>query len=289
AGVGTHADDEVFWRRDGASFPVEYHSRPIRRDGETIGAVVTFTDITRRRKAEEAKRESEERFRVMADSIPQLTWMARPDGHIFWYNKRWYDYTGTTFEQMEGRGWQSVLEPEYLPRVLDSFKACIASGEPWEQTFPLRRSDGEMRWHLSRAVPIKDEHGWVLRWFGSNTDVTEQRRNEEELERAKDSAEAANLAKSTFLANMSHELRTPLNAIIGYSEMIQEEAEEEGRESEVADLKKIQGAGKHLLGLINDLLDLSKIEAGKMDLYLETFDVAGMARAVAGTVTPLAE
>ena len=134
-----------------------------------------------------------------------------------------------------------------------------------------------------------DTRGRVSHFVGVMTDVTERRRAEEELREAKETAEAASRSKSTFLANMSHELRTPLNAIIGYSEMLQEESEDNGQESAVADLKKIQASGKHLLGLINDILDLSKIEAGKMDLFLETFGVAEMTRGVVDTVTPLLE
>jgi signal transduction histidine kinase/DNA-binding response OmpR family regulator len=113
------------------------------------------------------------------------------------------------------------------------------------------------------------------------------REHEEELVRAKEGAEDANRAKSQFLANMSHELRTPLNAIIGYSEMLQEASEDVGQEDFIPDLKKIHSAGKHLLGLINDILDLSKIEAGKMTLFLETFDVADLVQEVATTVHPL--
>jgi len=109
----------------------------------------------------------------------------------------------------------------------------------------------------------------------------------EEAEIAQEEAEAANRTKSTFLANMSHELRTPLNAIIGYSEMLEEEAEEIGEDEFVSDLNKIKSAGKHLLGLINDVLDISKIEAGKMDLYLETFEIQSMVQEVTTTITPL--
>src|SRR4030095_11442372 len=108
-----------------------------------------------------------------------------------------------------------------------------------------------------------------------------------ELAEAKIAADKANTAKSSFLANMSHELRTPMNAIIGYSEMLQEEAEDLGQRGFIPDLQKIHGAGKHLLGLINDILDLSKVEAGKMTLYLEEFDVAKLVEEVAATVQPL--
>ena len=117
----------------------------------------------------------------------------------------------------------------------------------------------------------------------------ERKRGELGLRRAKEEAEAASRSKSTFLANMSHELRTPLNAILGYSEMLQEEAEENGQQALIPDLQKIHGAGKHLLGLINDVLDLSKIEAGKMDLYIENFDVEELVQGVLGTIAPLVE
>ncbi|GAC1470224.1 MAG: hypothetical protein NVSMB9_15110 [Isosphaeraceae bacterium] len=289
SGEATHAEDEFFRRADGSNFPVEYRTAPIVREGKVIGAVITFTDVTQRKQSEEARRESEERFRVMADSIPQLAWMAGADGHIFWYNKRWYQYTGTTPEQMEGWGWRSVHDPAELPRVLTAFKASLASGEPWSDTFPLRRRDGAMRWHLSRASPVRDENGRVVRWFGTNTDITDQRQAEEALREAKEQAEAASRSKSTFLANMSHELRTPLNAIIGYSEMLQEEVEEAGQKEFVPDLQKIHGAGNHLLNLINDILDLSKIEAGKMSLHLETFAVAEVVRGAVETIRRLVE
>ncbi|MEO7336891.1 MAG: PAS domain-containing protein [Caldimonas sp.] len=126
--------------------------------------------------------QGEERpFRALADTIPQLVWMADADGRITWYNRRWYEYTGSTFEQMEGWGWQSVHDPEELPRVLVSWTASIASGDPFEMVFPLRGRDGVFRPFLTRVEPEKDASGCVVRWFGTNTDITEQVRIEQRL------------------------------------------------------------------------------------------------------------
>jgi PAS domain S-box-containing protein len=118
--------------------------------------------------------ESEERFRQLAETIPQLAWMADASGHIFWYNRRWYEYTGTTPEEMEGWGWQKVHDPEALPRVLERWQVSLKSGEPFDMTFPLRGADGVFRPFLTRVEPLKDAAGRVSRWFGTNTDVTEQ-------------------------------------------------------------------------------------------------------------------
>ena len=134
-----------------------------------------------RDEVEAARRATEGQFRELANSIPQLVWIASGDGFISWYNQRWYDYTGTTAEQMEGWGWQSVHDPRVLPLVLKQWMASIASGEPMEVEFPLRGADGQFRMFLTRAVPLKDDTGKVVRWFGTNTDVDELKRIESSL------------------------------------------------------------------------------------------------------------
>jgi len=133
----------------------------------------------RRRQGEQALREGDVNFHLLADSIPQLAWMAQPDGWIFWYNKRWYDYTGTTLADMEGWGWRRVHHPDHVERVVARIQRSWETGEPWEDTFPLKSRDGTWRWFLSRAMPIRNDEGEVIRWFGTNTDITDMREAEE--------------------------------------------------------------------------------------------------------------
>jgi len=147
-------------------------------NGEVIGVGVAVMDVTDLIQTQQGLRESEERFRTLADNISQFAWMADESGWIFWYNQRWFDYTGTTLEQMKGWGWQQVHHPDHVGRVVTSFRHCIETGQAWEDTFPLRGRDGQYRWFLSRAIPVRDDQGKVQRWFGTNTDITNLRETE---------------------------------------------------------------------------------------------------------------
>ena len=156
--------------------------RPVKGpDGKIVGINVVVEEITERKRAEavlavseNALRDSEARFRELAENISQFAWTADAAGWIYWYNQRWYDYTGTTLEEMQGWGWQKVHHPEHVERVVERIRQSFESGAPWEDTFPLRGRDGSYRWFLSRALPIRNEAGDVIRWFGTNTDVTKQ-------------------------------------------------------------------------------------------------------------------
>jgi PAS domain S-box-containing protein len=127
-----------------------------------------------------------EEFQALADGIPTLCWMAEPDGHIYWYNKGWYDYTGTVAADMQGWGWQSVHDPEVLPAVMKRWGASLSAGVPFEMTFPLRGADGVFRPFMTRVAPVRGEDGKVRRWLGVNTDVTEAAEREEALHRVAD-------------------------------------------------------------------------------------------------------
>ena len=154
---------------------------PINGDDGVVTSLLSISrDISGQQAAEDALRASEERFRVMADNISQLAWMCDRLGEVTWYNKRWLDYTGSSFEEMKDWGWAGVQHPDHVDRVVASVTLSRESGEAWEDTFPLRSKDGEYRWFLSRAVPIRNAAGEIVRWFGTNTDITERRQAEEQ-------------------------------------------------------------------------------------------------------------
>ena len=168
--------------KDGRLINVSLTVSPIRdAAGKVVGAAKIARDISEQKLAEAALRRSEEELRALADSIPQLAWTAQADGYITWFNRGWHDYTGTTFEEVEGWGWQSVHDEKVLPRVLSHWHESLRTGTPFEMEFPLRGADGKFRWFLTRVRPIRDETGRVVRWFGTNTDVDEVKRAREAL------------------------------------------------------------------------------------------------------------
>ncbi|MCW8084017.1 response regulator [Sabulicella glaciei] len=258
------------------------------RSDRSSGAGLVLEDVSLRKRAEARLRRSEARFRTLAEAMAQLAWTADADGAITWSNGRWREFTGLTDTKALGWDWLDLLDPEERDPVEGRLREGFASGEAWEESFALRRHDGQLRYFLTRAVPLPDEDGTPAAWFGTCTDVTELQEAQEAATAAQEAAEEANRAKSTFIANMSHELRTPLSAVIGYSEMLEEEAEElEGGEALVSDLRKIGTNARHLLSLINDVLDLSKIEAGKMEVAPEDIDVTRLVEEVTATVSAL--
>ncbi|OYW75482.1 MAG: hypothetical protein B7Z37_13055 [Verrucomicrobia bacterium 12-59-8] len=166
-----------------------------------------WVDITERKRAETALQDSEERFRTMANSITQLAWIAQADGHIFWYNQRWYEYTGTTPEEMEGWGWQRVHDPEVLPKVIEEWQAALSAGRLFEMEFPLRGVDGQFRRFLTRVQPLKDASGRLIQWFGTNTDVEAMKQAEEKIHHLNADLEQRVIKRTSQFETANRELR----------------------------------------------------------------------------------
>lgn len=167
-------------RQDGTTITVSANWTLLRETGGRPAAVVEVnTDIAELKSLQATLVKTQAQFRLLADHMSQLAWMADAKGWIYWYNQRWFDYTGTTLPEMEGWGWKKVHHPDHIDRVVEKFSSCVKTGVVWEDTFPLRGRDGQYRWFLSRAVPIHDSQGQILNWFGTNTDITDYRRAEE--------------------------------------------------------------------------------------------------------------
>jgi PAS domain S-box-containing protein len=156
------------------------YADPATRDG-VLGMTGVVQDITTRKSAEDRLRQSEEALRALANSIPQHAWMAQPDGTVAWFNERWYAYTGLPQGETGSNPWEQVLDPEVLPAVMEHWQECVRTGDPFEMEFPIRGADGKYRWFLTRVNAVRDRHGHVVRWVGTNTDVDEVKRAEQAL------------------------------------------------------------------------------------------------------------
>ena len=283
--------ERLAWHRDPKGTHVQRRS-----DGRWIqinerktdegGTVATYTDITDVKQAEQAIQESEQRLRVIAEAAPMAVLIITfDDGIIRYANQRFSEMFGLEVSSALGRQAKTLYaDSQHRERFVG---ALIEHGHVEGMEMLFKRAGGEEFWALMASQRVQFEGRSAM--ITGLADISDRKRMEGELHKAIWASEQATRAKSDFVASMSHELRTPLNAIIGYSEILFEDAQSAGRESETADLRKIQDAGKHLLGLIDNILDLSKIEAGKMTLYLETFELRPMIDSVAATVTALAK
>ncbi len=217
-------------------------------------------------------RASQARFRALADNIAQLAWMADREGCIQWFNQRWYEFTGATPGTPQDVCWQASQHPDHAQRVQDRLDRCLAAGEPWEDTFPLRRHDGQYRWFLSRAFALRDVRGDVVSWFGTHTDITVQLQAQQALLEA-------DQRKDEFIALLAHELRNPLAPVRTAVEIVRRIDGLQPPQRRACEV--IARQVSHMARLIDDLLDVSRIARGKMALQRQRCDLALIARQTA--------
>lgn len=219
-------------------------------------------DITEKKASELALIQSEEKFREFANNIQNLAWMAEPDGWINWYNERWFEYTGTNLNDMLGWGWEKVLHPDHVERVVSFVQQAWLMGETWELSFLLRGADGEYRWFLTRAHAVKDEKEIVIRWIGTNTNIDDQKQAEIALEAKNKELIQINNDLDSFIYTASHDLKAPISNIEGLLEILATEVS--GIETPSGDVNYIldlmRSSIERFTKTIDSLTDLVKLQ-----------------------------
>ena len=248
---------------DGVAKVIRNFATPVRgHGGENYGGISVLQDITQHQRAAEAVRQSEQRMRQMADAMPQIVWITRPDGYHEYYNRKWYEFTGVAEGSTDGEGWNALFHPQDQARAWAAWRLSLDTGQPYQIEYRLRRHDGQYRWFLGRALPARDPAGRTTQWFGTCTDIHDAKLTEEELARARDAAEQASRAKDRFLAVLSHELRTPLSPVLLAAASL--ERDQDLRPEVCEELSMIRRNVELEARLIDDLLDLSRVLNGKL-------------------------
>lgn len=250
--------DKRFVRRDGSAVWVRVSVSAVREDDDSLAFFVGIAeDIT-------AERASEQKFSVLANGIPQMAWIADNEGRRSWYNERWYEFTGLSFEELRDYGWHQLHHPDHFERVRAGQLASFARGEIWEDTFPLRRKDGVYRWFLSRAMPVHDDSGRITHWLGTNTDITE-------LRSARLQAERAVKLRDEMVAVVAHDLRNPLQTIAMAAAALDRAGISE--ESRARLFAMVHRTTRSMDRLLDDLLDISRMEVGNFAVARKPVDV----------------
>jgi PAS domain S-box-containing protein len=285
-----HAADEVFWRRDGSSFPVEYWSHPVLQDGQIRGAVVTFFDISEQVRTQAALRESEMRLSRLVDTVADGVVTMDAHGNVVLFNRAAELLFRVSASDVVGHSIEQFI-PERLRAEHRSMVRKFARGKADAQIIDAlqeligMRADGEEFPMEASLSKLQTDQGLLITVV--LRDVSEQRAAREER-RAREALEASNRAKTQFLSRMSHELRTPLNAVLGFAQLMRLDRVRALDAEQLARVRHIEHAGTHLLALVNDVLDLSRVESGQMTLSLEPVDVNLVAEEAIAIVSALA-
>ena len=289
-GQAYQINDEVFWRKDGTPVPVEYVSNPIHEDGEVVGAVVTFKDITERKRAEEELQKSEEKFRKYFE-LP-LVGIAITSLEKGWIevNDRLCDFFGYPREELTQMTWSELTYPDDLKADVMEFNKVL-DGESDGYTMEKRfiHKSGEVIHAEISAQCVRKTDGRVDYFVALVQDINARKKAERQMIEARDEAELANNYKSQFLSQMSHELRTPMNAILGFSQLIMSNPREPLTEMQQQGTSEILKAGRHLLELINEILDLARIETGKISLSIEDIELSLLMEELLALTYPMAK
>ena len=224
----------------------------------------TNTDIDAQKRVEQKLRESQERYLTLTETIPQLVWTCLPDGQCDYLSQQWVKYTGIKEEDQLGLTWlEKVIHPDDRDRTFKHWMSAVEGKHPYDIEYRIKSAKGEFRWFKTRGTPMRDDSGKISRWVGTCTDIHDQKLAAEELLRAKEEAEKANHLKSAFLANMSHEIRTPLGAMMGFADLLGDPGINSAERANYIDI--LHRNGEQLGRVINDILDLSKVETGHVN------------------------
>jgi PAS domain S-box-containing protein len=256
------------------------------------GLSVFFHDVTARRHAEERLRESEERYRLLADLIPQFIWTTDAHGYHGYFSRRWYDFTGATLEETQGDRWMRFLHPDDRERTIARWQHSLETGEPYSIEYRFRNVAGEYRWFWGQAMPQRDETGAIVGWFGTLTDISERKRLDEERERLlarerearaeaeqrREELERVTESRTRLMRGFSHDVKNPLGAADGYAQLLEDGILGELSRKQVESIQRIRRSIQTSLHLIHDLLELARAEAGQLEIESVATDVAALAR-----------
>ncbi len=248
------------------------------------GLAIYFRNVSQQKRNQAELLESEARFRNITNALPQIVWMASPEGDIIFLNDRWQSYTGMPPDQGMGRAWTHAVHPDDIAATAAAWKKSLESGDPCDATFRIRRHDGQYRWHVAQSLPLRDARGSIVQWFGAAMDIHERKESADLVRKAKHEADLANQAKDRFLAVLSHELRTPLTPVLAAVEAL---ISNPAAPPEIAEQMQMVRRNVELEArLIDDLLDLTKISKGKLQLNFSAVDVHAAVRHVLEICAP---
>lgn len=260
AGEYVHKEEDLWVRPDGTKLWTRWSVYPWRTiEGDVGGIILAIDDISERKRAEAALKESEERFRMMAETVPDSLFITRADGYSEYVNEQYQRITGLSDGTTDGNGWADAVHPDDRPRIMRAWKTAVETAEPYEERLRLvNQQTGVSRWYVARAVPMRDVGGRIVRWFGCTTDIEDQVREAALRETAR--------RKDEFLAMLSHELRNPLAAIRSAVYLLQNAPG--GERATGGATAVIDRQVTHLTRIVDDLLDIARIARGKFHLAL---------------------